>query len=443
MWGKTLRRRSAAVVIVPAALAAILAATTIFAQPPSGGSSGSYRGPDPGEIVSRMDENGNGQIDPEEMQGRSRFFLESLARDNGLDLTKPIKNDKLRDLMKARFSGGSSSRGDDRSRSSSSSGSGTAAPSSMTTFGGFGVASTGTPATVPGFGTSVVNDSWDVLRQKYHRGIIKDVEEALDRYDRDKDGTIDFNELKNSRMSGDPRSFDRNKDNRLSRSEIAERYAHREAERSRGSSSSSSGGSSGGSGSSSGGSSSSGSSSSSSGSSSGDDRIAKYAEGLLRQYDANKDGVLQKTEWSTMRGEPQKADRDNNGLITQAELAQHLSNYSRSSSGSSSSAGSSSGSSSSGGSSSYGSRTYGSGSSSTSSTAAAGGERKTYRFLTAAERLPPGLPEWFARNDADGDGQIRMSEFATSWNDATAREFAAWDRNGDGIITAAECLKKP
>ena len=62
-------------------------------------------------------------------------------------------------------------------------------------------------------------------------------------------------------------------------------------------------------------------------------------------------------------------------------------------------------------------------------------------FRSASERLPEGLPDFF-RQDADGDGQIEMWEYATTWSEAKAAEFASWDLNGDGIITPEECLKK-
>ena len=48
----------------------------------------SRRGSIPGEMVKRMDRNENGQIDPDEMEGRARGFLESMARDNNLDLSQ-------------------------------------------------------------------------------------------------------------------------------------------------------------------------------------------------------------------------------------------------------------------------------------------------------------------------------------------------------------------
>jgi hypothetical protein len=34
-----------------------------------------------------------------------------------------------------------------------------------------------------------------------------------------------------------------------------------------------------------------------------------------------------------------------------------------------------------------------------------------------------------------------MAEFSDTWNDAVAAEFAKYDLNGDGVITAQECLE--
>ncbi len=66
---------------------------------------------------------------------------------------------------------------------------------------------------------------------------------------------------------------------------------------------------------------------------------------------------------------------------------------------------------------------------------------KPHTYLTATQRLPEGLPDWFLRLDADQDGQISMHEYATTWTDAKAAEFAKYDLNGDGIVTPDECLK--
>ena len=48
-------------------------------------------------------------------------------------------------------------------------------------------------------------------------------------------------------------------------------------------------------------------------------------------------------------------------------------------------------------------------------TESADGELKSYRRKSPIERLPEGMPEWFARDDADGDGQVAMNEFSASW----------------------------
>ena len=80
--------------------------------------------------------------------------------------------------------------------------------------------------------------------------------------------------------------------------------------------------------------------------------------------------------------------------------------------------------------------------SSGSKPAGASGDRKSYRFVSPTERLPSDLPEWFTEKDADRDGQVQMSEYATTWNNSRAEEFAGWDLNGDGTVTPAECLKK-
>ena len=452
------------------ATAVVAATSQLRAQPPMF---------DPGEMIKRMDDNDNGQIDPSEMEGRARGFLESIACDNNLDLSKPIPNDKLRDIMKARFQGGGSSRS---SGGSSSSRSAAPAPAVKT----FGVSTTGPTPTVLGFGDSAGADSWDALKSRYDPKVIERTEDSMRRYDRNQDGVLDAQELKENRWdSGHPLDFDKNRDGKIQRNEMAERYKQRYSSGyydNRGgdrgpygggppggfngppptismSSSSSSGSSRGPTPPTSSGSGGSGSSSSSSGSSSGskpsssgssggsgsggapDDRMMKYADGLLKQYDSNKDGTLQREEWSKMRSESQKADRDGNGLITKEELAAQLADYSKGRSGGSSSGSSSSSNSGSTGSS-Y-SRSSSSGSrysSSGSSASRSSGSVKTYRFLSPAERLPSGLPDWFTRNDADGDGQIAMAEFSTSWDDQKAAEFTRWDRNGDGVITPKEAL---
>ena len=162
-----------------------------------------------------------------------------------------------------------------------------------------------------------------------------------------------------------------------------------------------------------------------------DSRIRKYAESLLRRYDANKNGVLEKDEWSKMRNNPEKADRNRDKVVTGEELTTWLSAYSQKSSPPPSTS-----------SPPTASASLSRSTSSRHSHSSRSEERKSYRFLTPTERLPKGLPDWFARKDANGDGQVSMAEYHSGdWDEAKAAEFAGYDLNNDGMITPAECLE--
>lgn len=508
------------------------------AQPPGGdfrGGGGGRRMFDPGEMVSRLDQNGNGQIDPDEMQGPARFFLERVARDNNLNLTKPIPTAKLREVMQARMQQGGGPGGNGGNRGPGS-GTGSATPAKpIIAPNAFGVDQKLTP--VPGFGLPS-NDSWDVIKAKYSERVVQRVEEMLGRMDKNKDGLLDAEEIKNGQWRGDPAESDTNKDGKLTLSELAERQRLREQNGGGGFPGGGfsgggfnrggggfpgggfpggdfNGGYPGGSPSSSG----SGSSSSSSASRSTTTTVAAvpayrvygaanpssnstrtsvstpatvvatapaastpaaaipptgapvatasatagapaatpatpaatpapaaipqpvldFADSTIKDNDANKDGTLDGEEVTKMSSRRRKADINADGKITRDELIayqmgfQSLSPTLAASSTSSSSGGAAAASpanSVSAGSVNYGAR------------AASTKGIKTYRFLTPGERMPAGLPDWFLRSDANGDGQVSMSEFSTTWDDAKAAEFTRWDRNGDGFVTTREATVK-
>ena len=67
--------------------------------------------------------------------------------------------------------------------------------------------------------------------------------------------------------------------------------------------------------------------------------------------------------------------------------------------------------------------------------------RRQAKFSVRRKRLPAGLPAWFLARDEDGDGQLTLSEFAPKPTPADLREFRRYDLNGDGLITAEECLR--
>ncbi|MFC1597623.1 hypothetical protein ACFL5Q_06780, partial [Planctomycetota bacterium] len=48
---------------------------------------------------------------------------------------------------------------------------------------------------------------------------------------------------------------------------------------------------------------------------------------------------------------------------------------------------------------------------------------------------------WFLIRDADGDGQVTVAEYAPDASASSIREFARYDRNGDGVLTPQECLR--
>lgn len=125
---------------------------------------------------------------------------------------------------------------------------------------------------------------------------------------------------------------------------------------------------------------------------------ATSAAWLVRRYDKNRDGLLQEDEWKRIKGEPAKADRNSDGVLTYYELLVRLNEK------------------------------------------AHDGQR-SQRLTTTQESLPEDLPRWFTQRDRDGDGQVAMHEYERRWNDSVARRFAGLDPNGDGIITAEEALE--
>ncbi len=63
------------------------------------------------------------------------------------------------------------------------------------------------------------------------------------------------------------------------------------------------------------------------------------------------------------------------------------------------------------------------------------------RFYIPPSQFPAGLPDWFLQRDADGDGQLTLTEFAPSGGAATVAEFHRYDLNHDGLATPEEILQ--
>lgn len=284
---------------------------------------------------------------------------------------------------------------------------------------GFG--STASSTRAPGFDVPLAAPGGN-LQDRYDKRVIdKADKEVMPRFDRDKDGFLSTEESKESDWDPPFADSDLDKDGRLSRFELYERYAKKlnlppKTAMASGSAATVS--------------------KPAESSTGGNDqgRLAAYAKGFLNQYDKNKNGVLEKEEW-TFKSDHFSADINKDNVITLDELSAKFAADAKAMTASSSPAA---------GSSDRGRGRFGGGGRggdrsdrSTSST----DPKKSYRVLTATERLPKGLPDWFARNDIDADGQVSMAEYMTEFTDARAAEFASYDLNGDGIITPEECLE--
>ena len=55
-----------------------------------------------------------------------------------------------------------------------------------------------------------------------------------------------------------------------------------------------------------------------------------------------------------------------------------------------------------------------------------------------AQSVAEGLPAWFYEADANRDGQVAVSEFTDEWTDEKFAQFKQLDADGDGLLTTAE-----
>lgn len=168
-----------------------------------------------------------------------------------------------------------------------------------------------------------------------------------------------------------------------------------------------------------------------------DDRSRRWAEGLMRRYDRNRNQRLEEDEWSGRWGEFDEVDRNHDGRVSADELARGLQESRRRGFGNRSGSDNRRGS----------ENRSGSDSPSGSSRSGSGSDESdqpgSYRLLTPIERRPEGLPTWFDHKDTNRDGQVAMSEYESpgSWTTAAVAQFARYDLNNDGMITPQECLK--
>jgi hypothetical protein len=431
--------KKSTVVVLLTLFSGILGAEMLYAQP-SGGPLG---------FLQRLDANGNGMLEPDE-QGRARPFIERIARDvGGIDMNRPIRLSTLGEKIQ-QMQGGQSS----NSRSSSSGGSssrGSSGPRDMqgnplpaeasldSLVPGFDVVEE--VIAVPGFGAKA-----EYLNVPVQEADFTEAEQTIKRYDRNRNGILEADEIKNARWRDDPMKQDRNGDGKLTRSELAVRYSLRRTSEAQRKAQSSAGGTSGGGSQDRGaqdrGAQDQGSSSSrfgggggsrfggsSSGGTSGADRMAQFAGSMMQRYDSNKSGVIEKSEWKNFRSDPSAADTNKDSKITKDELSKWMT--SRFSQGAGRGGESSSSRGGSGGS--EGAADGGSGADFVGS--------GSYRFKLPQEGLPEGLPGWYVTSDKNNDGQIAMSEYTGKWDAKTLSDYYAYDINRDGVITPGEAME--
>jgi Ca2+-binding EF-hand superfamily protein len=365
-------------------------------------------------------------LDPDEIDGRMRGMVERMAEDADIDTSRPIPLgavtrafERMREERMRSMGGGGGD--DNRGRGSSRGGS---EPEYEPLVPGFGEPDLFDP--VPGFGA--MGERFAVKITDEDR---QEASRTLSRNDRNNDGILDAEEIRRGRWGDDPLSTDRNGDGKLTLNELALRSAVRRAARgdggndsrsSRGSSRNSS-------------SRSSDRGSSNSGGDS-DDRRARMVQMIFSRYDRNGNGSIDRDEMGSMRGGGEQYDANRDGRITQEEFSEGLASrfggrdreggrdssfYTRRGGG----------------------EEGGEGSSDGSSGGRSSGDRKSYRVPSVSERLAEleDLPDWFTRNDQNQDGQVQMSEYASSWSDDVVADFSQFDLNNDGIVTPEECLK--
>lgn len=192
-----------------------------------GGDRGGGGGFDPSGFLDRLDQNKNGMLDPDEMQGPAQFMVSRLQRDDpSIRADKPIPLKKFReafDKMRGggdRWGGGGGESSDEARKATEQK---------------ISEAMIATPL-VPGFGSPEEDlmrepllgfgPAAEMMAVEVTAKDQQDAEENLRRSDRNSDGVLSGDEL-SSRWSGNPMDFDRNGDKKLSLNELAIRTARK------------------------------------------------------------------------------------------------------------------------------------------------------------------------------------------------------------------------
>jgi Ca2+-binding EF-hand superfamily protein len=168
--------------------------------------------------LSRLDQNGNGVLDPEEQQGPAQFIISRLSQsDSSIRAGQPIPLSKITEGFN-RMRGERDSGDGNNGQSSRNPRAGEEALTPELLVPGFGVEIQ--PEPLLGFGPAA-----EMMSVAVSEADKREAAERIRQFDRNRDGFLTANELE--RFSGNPMDFDRNRDGKLSESELAVRYARR------------------------------------------------------------------------------------------------------------------------------------------------------------------------------------------------------------------------
>ena len=316
------------------------------------------------ESLEKLDRNQNGEIDPEEITPLARPYLERLAKSRRMSMGRAYDIERWQEAARVYFALQNGVSG------------AYVSPESEATVKSF----VPDPETelVPEFGLPSV-------KFPYIQADLDEADRTLKRSDRNRDGYIDHAESERAVWTHrQPFEEDLNKDDRLSRLELAQRYARRRLL-----------------------------------SGASDELVRKagrvgngiqpvkreepqrqdnsqwwrrgreyyLTSTVLGRFDKNRNGRLEKDETVSLGFPPGKIDIDRDGELSREELHTYL-----------------------------------------------------MQLQEEIGDLGEGLPGWFFELDENRDEQIAMVEFTTEWTAEKIAEFASYDANGDGLLTASEVL---
>ncbi|MCA9139637.1 MAG: proprotein convertase P-domain-containing protein [Planctomycetales bacterium] len=320
------------------------------------------------ESLELLDRNQNGYIDPDEITSLSRPYLERIAEARHLSLERPNRVDKLQEAARVYYALKNGVAGE------------RIQASPQPSVKGFGP--NDDEPVVPEFGLAEV-------KYPYQQRDLDEADETLERYDRNRDGYMSRSEAARGRWTHrDPFLMDLNKDDQLSRLELAQRYARRRMvsddageliQRSRRV----------------------GNGVRPAETETSDERRSRersewwrtggdrywLTAAVLGRFDANRNGRLEMDETVNLGIPTGAIDADQNGELSREELFAYF---------------------------------------------------KELQDQTGD--LVDGLPGWFYELDTNHDKQVDLTEFATELTDARVAEFVALDTNQDGLLAPGEVL---